>query len=600
MRLSIAVLMLALLPTTASANVFEEKLRAKGLAAVAAAEIPDPHPLTGEGENFEIVANLPLATDGGDPAASDIEMHGDYAFIGSYTEGMVIADISDPTKPKRAGVFSCGGGSQYDVQLSNDGNLAVLSSDGTGATCLEEGQSGSMIIDTTDKANPVMVGFIPIEVGTHTHTLDNRTLYVNNYPTSYSKLEIYDLTVPAAPKKLSELDFDGEDSIHDSFVDRRPDGKKLLYAASIGYTDVIDVTDPTKPELLQRIQDGAVTISHQAEPNPARDTLVVTDEFLGGQSAPVCGQLPVTAPGEAALPQVGNPTDIGALHFYKLSADGTIANNGTGDGKIGTWNLPAQLNPTGGCTVHVFWQAPDQNRLVAAWYGRGIHLVDYTNPAEASSPGYFIPTDADTWSAKPHRGYIFTGDILRGMDVLKYTGEDGTKWPATAGDQDDQRRAYRGVTEEEQPASAPAPAGGDTTEPTPVSAPDGESAPAPTTRGVAPQDTSNRPSGGGKRKIGGAVKRVKLHVPGKRGKRVTLTATFVNTRGAIVSKLRFRRASARSHMLRLTVAGAKGTYAFVIRVGDRGKVLKRGTVRISKGRARLVLAGGRQLVCRIT
>ncbi len=117
------------------------------------------------------------------------------------------------------------------------------------------------------------------KVGSHTHTLDNRTLYINNYPTSYSKLEIFDLTRPAAPRKLSELSFDGEDSIHDSYVDHRPDGRTLLYAASIGFTDVIDVTDPSKPAILQRLADADVTISHQAEPNAARDTLIVTDEF---------------------------------------------------------------------------------------------------------------------------------------------------------------------------------------------------------------------------------------------------------------------------------------------------------------------------------
>ncbi|MGH2837239.1 MAG: LVIVD repeat-containing protein [Thermoleophilaceae bacterium] len=582
MHLLLAVLALLIVPATASATVFEERVASSGLAAAAGAAIPEPHPLTGEGENFEIVANLPLDTAGGSPAASDIEMHGDYAFIGSYTEGMVIADISNPEAPKRVGVFSCGGGSQYDVQLSNDGNLAVLSSDGTGATCLDEGQSGSMIIDTSDKANPRMVSFIPIQVGTHTQTLDDRTLYVNNYPASYSKLEIFDLTNPVQPTKLSELSFGGEDSVHDSFVDHRPDGKSLLYAASIGYTDVIDVTDPTQPELLQRIQDGAVTISHQAEPNPARDTLVVTDEFAGGGDSPVCGGAPVKA-GEGVLPFVGDPTDIGALHFYKLSSDGTIAENGTGDGKLGTFNLPYQLNPTGGCTVHVFWQAPDQNRLVAAWYGRGIHVVDYADPANATSPGYFIPTGANAWAAKPHRGYIFTGDIARGMDVLRYTGEGGNAWPATAGDQDEQRRAYRGVTSEpEQPAPAEPPSG------------DPPAAEPPANQGGGAQG----PADSEPRRIGGASRVVELRVPGKRGKR-TLTATFRNRIGAVVSKLRFKARAGRKRTLKLSVAGVPGRYTYVIRVRDHGRVLERGTMRVREGQARFGVAPNRTLVCRI-
>ena len=49
--------------------------------------------------------------------ASDLELHGNLAFVGSYDEGMAIIDIADPTDPKRVGTFQCGKGSQYDVQL---------------------------------------------------------------------------------------------------------------------------------------------------------------------------------------------------------------------------------------------------------------------------------------------------------------------------------------------------------------------------------------------------------------------------------------------------------------------------------------------------
>ena len=71
-------------------------------------------PLEGIGENMEIVANVPLAADAavpggandddftGSPNASDIELAGDYAYVGSYTQGMVIVNIAscaDPTRP---------------------------------------------------------------------------------------------------------------------------------------------------------------------------------------------------------------------------------------------------------------------------------------------------------------------------------------------------------------------------------------------------------------------------------------------------------------------------------------------------------------------
>lgn len=532
-----------------------------------AAAVAEPQPLTGDGEHMRVVGNLPL--DNEDVAVSDLELHGTMAFLGSYTEGLVIADISDPANPRRLGKLDCGGGSQYDVQLSTDAKLVLLTTDSSGAKCLPADKQGSMVIDASDPRNPVLTSFIEIEVGSHTHTLDDKTLYVNNYPQGYSKLEVFDLADPAAPRKVGELGFGGEDSIHDSYVDHRPDGRTLLYAASIGYTDVIDVTDRTQPKLLQRLADPTVTISHQAEPNHARDVLVVTDEFAGGTDLPVCGGAPIKL-GEGIplnnpiLPTGGDPTDIGAIHFYELAKDGTMVNGGRGDGKIGTYNIPYELNPAGGCTVHVLWQAPDQNRLVTAWYGRGIHVVDFTDPGAARSLGRFLPTGANTWAAKPHRvgdkAYVFTGDIVRGMDVLEFTGEG---WPATAGPQEVQRRQIQGVA-----PSTPGP---------------------PTAPSSVPPPRTDR----------GVSFRTRLRVPAVRGtsptKRRLLTITFTKGRST-VAKLRFRARPGRSRVLRARVGAKAGTYRYVIRAG--GTVLKRGSLRVSVANASTP-SGGRTLVCRI-
>ncbi|MTD44337.1 hypothetical protein GKE82_08520 [Conexibacter sp. W3-3-2] len=551
-------------PAAHAYQLGETGLRPSSLTRAQAA-IPAAQPLTGMGQNMRIVGNLPLDTAGGNPAASDLELHGNFAFIGSYTEGMVIADVSDPTRPRRVGVFSCGGGSQYDVQLSTDGNLALLTTDSSGASCLPDGKQGSMVIDVTDRARPVLKSFIETAVGSHTHTLDGRTLYINNYPTSYSKLEIYDLTDPAVPAKLSELSFGGEDSIHDSYVDHRPDGRTLLYAASIGFTDVIDVTDPRSPRILQRLADPAVTISHQAEPNPARDTLVVTDELLGGTDVPVCGQLPVRL-GEGILPVIGDPTDTGAIHFYKLERDGTMLDGGKGSGKIGTFNLPAALNPTGGCTVHVLWQAPDVNRLVAAWYGRGTHVVDYQDPAAPRLLGSFIPTGANTWAAKPHRvggrSYVFTGDIARGMDVLEFTG-DG--WPATAGPAEAQRAQIQGA--------APAPA--------------------------ATPTTPSRPPTPIAQAKGGYAFKARIRVPrALRTRTATLTLTFTDVRGKVLAKQRYRGTRGRVATLRARIAARAGRYRYVVRVGDTGRVLRRGTITVTRRKAvSAAERGGRAFVC---
>lgn len=546
MRLAIATVLAALaLPATAEASTMSRPLGRIGVA-------PAPQPLTGSGENMRIVANVPMVGDRTAPAASDIELAGDYAYVGSYGEGIVIVDISDPTQPKRVGVFHCPGG-QNDVQLSPDARYAVMAIDTKQNEC-HPGKEGSVVIDVSDKTKPREVAFIPIAVGSHNNTLDWPLLYVDNYPTSYHKLEVFTLADPSNPRKLGELNFGDEaDSVHDSYVDHRPDGRTLLYAASIGNTDVIDVSDPEKPKLQLRFADPRVTISHQAEPNYNRTKLLVTDEFVGGLEAPTCGQignvrLPVT------LPVVGDPTNIGALHIYALERDGSVRGNGV-DGWLGSLNLPLTLNPSGGCTIHVFWQAPDEDRLVTAWYGRGVQAFDFSDAAHPARLGSFLPTGGDVWAAKPHKGYIFTGDIVRGMDVLQYTGEEGKRWPATAGDAAVQRARTQNAIGTAPPSSA-------------------------------------KPVTGTYR----FVRRVRT--PRARSSHVTLTLEIRDRRGALVSKLRVRARSGRRVTVRARIGGLAGRYRYTIKHGAR--VLGRGAFTV-KGSAtsKVGLKPGQVLVCRI-
>lgn len=420
-----------------------------GAVGLARAAMAEPAPLTGEGENMELVANVPIDPGPQGVAASDLELHGNHAFVGSYGEGVVIVDIADPRNPRRVGKFHCPGG-QNDVQLSPDGRYAAMAIETSSNGC-HEGKQGTVILDVSDRANPVEIAFIPIvdrlgqPEGAHNNLLNWPYLYVAQYQVDYSKLEIFDLTDPSAPRKAGELDFGGKTSSHDLIVDHRPDGRSLAYSASVTGTDVIDVTDPSRPRALQRITDPAVSISHQAEPNHDRTMLVVTDEFGGGAGLPACGKAGTSTLGEpgAAPPPVSDPADLGALHIYALADDGTVAGT-NGQPKLGTFNIPAQPNdPLAGCTIHVFWQAPDQDRLVTAWYGRGTRIVDFSDPARPRQLGWYIPTQADTWSAKPHNGYIYAGDIVRGLDVLRYTGDDG--WPANAGPAEVQRAEEQGV-----------------------------------------------------------------------------------------------------------------------------------------------------------
>jgi hypothetical protein len=440
-------------------------------------------PLEGVGENMEIVANVPLAPDAMVPGgandedfavnASDIELAGDHAYVGSYTQGMAVINISscnDPTRPQDCkpfveGVYPCSGG-QFDVQLNPEATVAVVAHESASAdkACHPE-EEGAAIIDISDKKNPREVAFISdtapdgsatgmVEDGAHNVTLDWPNLYIDQYTQTYGKTEVFALggqpgASPANPVKIGELPIpveNGQSGFHDSYPDHRPDGRDLLYAASIQKSDIVDIGDPTKPEVVQTILDPQLGISHGAEPNFDRSLLIVTDEYGGGSGVGACGGSPDAEVPEGAPGQFNQVASLGAVHFYNLNSDGLVGAGGTD--KAGIFNItlqpnePDQVAAQAGCTSHVFWQAPDQNRMTIAWYGRGTRIVDFSDPANPTQLGFFLPTGGDTWSAKPHRGFIFTGDIVRGMDVLRYTGEG---WPNTSGPAELQRGATQAL-----------------------------------------------------------------------------------------------------------------------------------------------------------
>jgi hypothetical protein len=589
-----------------------------------------PWPLTGRGENMEIVANIPL------DFGSDIELMGDYAFVGTYgscpgstppagspppggctagTGGITVIDIADPEHPAVAGLFDCPGG-QNDVQLSPDGKFAVMAIDTRNNAC-HPGEEGTVVLSLANPAQPVEVAWLPIRtaagnlIGSHNNTLDWPILYIDQYQQSYNRIDMFDLSTPASPVKLSGVQFGsprfGSSSPHDLIVDHRPDGRDLVYASSGGNTaDVIDVTNPREPVILQRGVDPAVTFAHQAEANHDRDLLLVTDEYRGGGEARACGKTATQdGPRDNPTPPSGDRNNLGALYMYRLNPDGTIKGNGTAEGMsvAGTYNLPFQagdndqslLHGAPGCTIHVFWQAPDEDRLVTAWYGKGTHVADFSDPARTKDLGWFIPDQADTWSAKPHNGYIFTGDIQRGFDVLKYTGEGGTRWPTTAGPAEVQRAKVQG---------AGPPAGAATTDSALASpAVTGEtvvnSNPAPPRLASLAAVPGFQAELAKQREVGGARFDRTLKLPA--GTRAgTAVATVRNAGGAIVSRMRFAvRTGQRSLKMRAEIAGLAGTYRYDVRLA--GRTLARGSFRTTKSArsATLLLGEGQQLVCRI-
>jgi hypothetical protein len=429
------------------------------------------------------------------------------------------------------------------------------------ATCLDGEPVQAAIIDISDKKNPKLLSTIndDTNVYVHTVTLDNggKTLYLNPqaaafYPQGASPhISVWDLTDPAHPTRKGQISKDGIGLAHDTYVDHRPDGKTLMYAASIHTSDVFDITDIMNPVLLQQEYSPDITISHDVQPNHDRSLIIVDDEGAAGgqldEGASACGKLGY---GPAAV-------DSGSVHFFMANADGTFLGNGAAE--VGSWNAPPNANE-GACVAHVFWQAPDQNRLTQAYYRMGAFILDFEGLPlqEPTMLGSFNSDEgSDYWSNKPHRGYLFATDqdgtglddpTHGGLDILRYTGEGGNAWPATAGPAEVQRSARQGVPY--------VPITGDNGKPVTSTLPGAKA--GPDTRSV------------GRVRFTAKLKKV----AGKRGKKSKVKFAFFTAAGKKVGAASVKKAAGKAAKVKISGGAVTGSYKWTAKAGK--KTLGRG------------------------
>lgn len=352
--------------------------------------------------------------------------------------GLRVVDVTTPSKPKVAGFLPCNT-SQNDIQVR--GTLAFLAvdfnqkadPDGRSDCWSQLGdvapQTGVVIVDIANPTKPRAVGFFKLTNGAHNTTVhptkpiiyisESESLAVPD-PANVQPVYIVDVSKPKAPKLVKTFNLDPGSNPHDITFNAK--GTRAYVASGFtGATFILDTTAPAEPRLIGRIADPAINFAHQADPTPDGKFLLITDELVGAEGNAYC-------PG-------------GGVHVWDLANEAAPV-------KVGAYFIPDSFpsadpgprpNPVGigpkifRCTAHVMRIAPDGKTLVMAWYSQGVQVLDLTGlpgvsaGANGTDAGMGIKRvanwtvkGADTWSAKiDDRGYVFTGDTQRGMDVLK-------------------------------------------------------------------------------------------------------------------------------------------------------------------------------------
>ena len=368
-------------------------------ASMAAPLLPSTAAPTRSSENVRHTASIPFQ------GGTDLDFAGNYAYVGSFENadgGLYVVDIATPTKPKLVGRYLCPG-YQDDVGVWRTTVVMGMHYAQERAGCKAHELGGLRIVDVGDPTKPTELAFLEIAPrGTHTVTIvgDTGFVYANPGGNGDNAAEIattiVDIRDPAHPKVAGTFLPPGSTGCHDiNVVGER------AYCAGSNVTLILDIADPVHPKVISSISNPLIEFSHGAMPSSDGDTLVIADEAYNIQ---------------ACDPQGLNPT--GAFWFYDISNEADPVLEGW-IGQTERLALGSLLFPLPGwCTAHNFNMVPGKDWMVAASYSGGTSVIDFTDPAEAQVIGWITPADADTWSSYFYRGYVYTGDMARGFDVI--------------------------------------------------------------------------------------------------------------------------------------------------------------------------------------
>ena len=363
-------------------------------------------------DNLTLLSNTPktkpFETEG--DFNSDIAFENGYAFGGNY-DGVQIWDVRNGQTPALASVIHCPG-SQNDVTV-NDGIL-VTSTDSVRnkaecdenvsvpTTSPEYGQStnweGLRIFDVRNPYEPVYLGNVRTDCGSHTHTVlperDRLLIYVQSYdipsataPPKYKcaaphdKISIVEIPKndPAKAKVVAEpvlFPNGGNDGTtgtlrattgcHDITVYQEIG---LAAGACTGEGVILDIRNPVAPKVLSSREDTNFAFWHSATISNDGKKVLFTDE-LGGGSEPRCTDTPAEK-GADAIYDITDPANPRFMNYFKI---------------------PRAQTKTENCVAHNGNLIPNKKGrdvLIQSWYQGGVSVIDWTNPKKVKELAWF-------------------------------------------------------------------------------------------------------------------------------------------------------------------------------------------------------------------
>lgn len=440
---SLVIAALVVAAATASAG-------ARGSAGVDdhfhAAHNPAGNPITSPvASDVSLVDNDPGAT-GGHVAAQ-----GDRLYVGAYGAGMRIFSITNPADPRLVGAYLPGERADAVPDAARFGKRHIAVLNGTRRVTGPVSQirtDRSEFLDVTDPARPKLLWeFVgPDDGESHNGDIfDSRKLWLPSGGTGSNGLRIYDLnpllgkqvSAPANIVRANPVDLwaaspyragrplgpafthTHDVTVYPNHPVTRSDGSVvrrdiMLLAEGGNYLDdagntgsvfVLDITDPANPVAMLRYIHPTgpghhpIRYNHEAQLlDGDKSVMLITDEDLHHP----CGE-----GSDSGIDNAG-----GGVVAAQLTPQLTDAT------ELSEWYIPAGT-PAPVCSVHVM--SSKAGYAFFGSYNAGLQVVDYRDPANPVQAGHYIAPGTTAWGALAYRGYVYVGDVSRGLDTFRFT-----------------------------------------------------------------------------------------------------------------------------------------------------------------------------------
>ena len=340
-------------------------------------------------------------------------------FYMTGAKGLSIYDVTNPAIPVPMGTLPLPHFQNEDVDVSDDGNRVIISTDTAAVSPTAAGSSGDRgtgirIIDTSDPMLPRQVGFVPRS--NHTTTCADAKcewLYGSNG-------RIYDATDPGNITEVGEWGARGHALNRDASGLMISDSNPRL---------VLDVSNPAEPQILAKgtpntKEFGSDGYLQHNNVRPDADQWVPREP--GDDSGPV-------RPGELLIGNSESNLNFDCDQAGGLSTwDMRNFDRGAPMKQVDVFRpLQGDYNSSGdpainalGCSGH--WFTEHDGLVAAAWYEHGVRMFDIDDATlEIQQVGFFQPVATEAGAAHwltdaDGNTYIYSVDYARGIDILRF------------------------------------------------------------------------------------------------------------------------------------------------------------------------------------